>query len=131
MAIAIEGRQGKMKRLVLGFGAIVLASVLVLGMAETAAADPTCAGVLGSDIQVHGQHIVGDYVTGLGAVLPGQSGYVLLDEWPPAGQVGEAVQENGGALVPGGPGPGFHFLNGVAPGASFCLEQSNAPGIHF
>ena len=49
----------------------------------------TCSGALGSGIVVHGQHIVGDYVTGLGGIFGGGL------EWPPAGQVGAAVKENG------------------------------------
>lgn len=35
-----------------------------------------------------------------------------------------------GAALPGGPGPGFHVPNGVAPGASFCNPQSQSPGVH-
>ena len=83
--------------------------------------DPTCAGLGG--IAVHGQHIIGDYVTGLGGIGGG------LD-WPPSGQVGQAIQENGGGVqVAGGPGPGFHFPNGFAPGASFCNEQAHPGGF--
>jgi hypothetical protein len=82
--------------------------------------EPTCGGLGG--IAVHGQHVVGDYViggSGLGSGL----------EWPYNGLVGETVSANGGAAVPGGPGPGFHFPNGFAPGASFCTG-SNSPGVH-
>jgi len=86
--------------------------------ASTATATPTCSETLG--IATHGQHIVGDYVSGIGHAELG---------WPPAGQVGEAIAGSG-AVVPGGPGPGFHFPTGFAPGASFCLEQSQAPGVH-
>ncbi len=84
----------------------------------------TCNDALGSGIEVHGQHIVGDYVTGLGGIFgDGLS-------WPPAGQVGEAVQANGGAVMPGGPGPGFHFtIEGLAPGASFCNPQAHPNGF--
>jgi hypothetical protein len=83
--------------------------------------DPTCSGLGG--IEVHGQHIIGDYVTGLGGIGGGL-------EWPPKGQVGAAIQANGGGVViPGGPGPGFHFPNGFAPGASFCLEQAHPGGF--
>lgn len=81
-------------------------------------ADPTCSDTLG--ITNHGQHIVGDYVMGTG------SGDL---DFPPAGDVGQVVSENGGAAVPGGPGPGFHFPNGIAPGASFC-NDSQSPGAH-
>jgi hypothetical protein len=108
---------------------VALAGVAVLGTAFSAApasadGDATCSGALGSEIVVHGQHIVGDYVTGLGGIF----GTGL--DWPPAGQVGEAVQENGGALIPGGPGPGFHFtVPGLAPGASFCNEQAHPNGF--
>ena len=91
-------------------------AVLVLFGGQTAAADPTCSGTLG--IEVHGQHIVGDYVIGGG-----------IATWPPAGAVGSAVAGTG-AEVPGGPGPGFHFPNNFAPGASFCLTQSQSPGNH-
>jgi hypothetical protein len=80
---------------------------------------PTCSGTLG--IKVHGQHIVGDYVTGIGHMDLG---------WPPrGGVVGQAVASNGGVAIAGGPGPGFHFPNGFAPGASFC-NDSNSPGTH-
>lgn len=79
---------------------------------------PTCSDAL--DIDVHGEHVVADYVTGLG-----HDGF----EWSPRGGiVGEAVSANGGAEIPGGPGPGFHFERGIAPGASFCTD-SNSPGI--
>lgn len=83
--------------------------------APVSAKEPTCSGIVG---EVHGHHIVGDYVTGVG--------HDNL-EWPPAGQ----VNASGGAVVPGGPGPGFHFPNGFAPGASFCNSQSQSPGFHF
>jgi hypothetical protein len=84
-----------------------------------AGAEPTCSGELG--IAVHGQHIVGDYVTGIG--------HENLT-WPPSGVVGDAVAGEGVAVA-GGPGPGFHFPNGFAPGASFCVDQSSSPGLHF
>jgi hypothetical protein len=90
-----------------------------LAPAGAQASDPTCSGTLG--IAVHGQHIVGDYVTGIG--------HANLGWPPPPGAVGEAVAGSG-AVVPGGPGPGFHFPNGFSPGASFCLDQSQAPGTH-
>lgn len=96
--------------LVLG-GAVVVA-VLQGGAASAA---PTCSTTLG--IAVHGQHIIGDYVTGAGRQTL---------TWPPAGQVGGG----GGAAVPGGSAAGGHFEAGVAPGASFCLEQSQSPGAH-
>jgi hypothetical protein len=97
-----------------------VAVVLGIGLAApspgaAAPDDPTCADTLG--IAVHGQHIVADYVTGLHGDLP----------WPPrGGTIGGAVA---GAATPGGPGPGFHFANGFAPGASFCTG-SHSPGIH-
>jgi hypothetical protein len=91
-----------------------------IGSFSLVSADPTCSGTLG--IAVHGQHIVGDYVSGIG------HGPLA---WPPSGGVvGQATSGAGGAVVPGGPGPGFHFPNGFSPGASFCLTQSQAPGIH-
>ena len=104
---------------------VIAASMLVSGLLASGSAsaksydtEPTCSDTLG--IEVHGQHVVGDYVTGLGHDL----------SWPPSGQqIGQAVSSNGGAAVPGGPGPGFHFEFGVAPGASFC-NGSNSPGLH-
>jgi hypothetical protein len=93
----------------------------VLAVTSPATATPTCAGL--GELNNHGQHVVGDYVTGTGGIdgtLP----------WPPKGQIGTTVRGNGGAAVPGGPGPGFHFPNGFAPGASFCLTQSQSPGAH-
>jgi hypothetical protein len=79
---------------------------------------PTCSDALG--IEVHGQHVIGDYVTGIG--------HDNLD-WAPSGRnIGETVGANHGVAIEGGPGPGFHFENGVAPGASFCTD-SQSPGI--
>jgi len=99
--------------------ALMLAVCLALaGSALALASDPTCSDVLG--IVTHGQHIVGDYVTGIGHAALG---------WPPAGQVG-ATTGGDGVTLPGGPGPGFHFPNGFAPGASFCNSQSQSPGFH-
>ena len=88
-----------------------------IGSGTAIAAGPTCSNVL--DIATHGQHVVGDYVTGIGH---GELG------WPPKG-VGAATGGSGAAL-PGGPGPGFHFPNGFAPGASFCVAESRSPGFH-
>lgn len=98
-----------------------LAAAFATGTA-TAHGDSTCSGLGG--IEVHGQHVIGDYVTGLGGIGGG------LD-WPPAGQVGAAIQANGGGVqTPGGPGPGFHFtIPGLAPGASFCNEQAHPNGF--
>jgi len=107
---------------------VALASIAILGTAlstgpASAHGDATCSGVFGSTILVHGQHVIGDYVTGVG----GLSGVLV---WPPSGQVGVVVRENGGAAVPGGPGPGFHFtIPGLAPGASFCNEQAHPNGF--
>ncbi|HWO74073.1 MAG TPA: hypothetical protein VNN21_11010 [Dehalococcoidia bacterium] len=106
-----------------GFGmaaAAALAAIFAVVASSTASAGgPTCSGTLG--IAVHGQHVVGDYVTGIGH---GNLG------WPPSGgAVGDAIAGQG-AVLPGGPGPGFHFPNGFAPGASFCLDQSRSPGLH-
>ena len=101
-------------------GAAVGAAILLAVIAAPATAhEPTCSDFEALGIPVHGQHVVRDYVTG------GQ-----LAGWPPAGGVGTAIGGTG-AAVPGGPGPGFHFPNGFAPGASFCNEQSKSPGAHF
>lgn len=102
---------------------IVAAAIALPAAAASAHDDPTCADVFGSGIEVHGQHVVGDYVTDLGAVL----GTDL--EWPPAGQVGENIGGQGGAVNPGGAGPGLHFLLGLPPGASFCVEQAHPDGF--
>lgn len=91
------------------------------GVARATDPSPTCSDVEFLEIDVHGEHVVRDYVAGLGH-------HEL--EWPPRGGViGRAVAENGGAATPGGPGPGFHFPNDVAPGASFCTD-SRSPGAH-
>jgi hypothetical protein len=104
---------------ILGVGLLLTVFALSSSSGTVSAADPTCSGTLG--IAVHGQHIVGDYITGIGGAN--------LD-WPPKGGiVGEATGGEG-AAIPGGPGPGFHFPEGFAPGASFCLSQSKAPGNH-
>ncbi len=98
--------------------ALTLATA-VAGAASATAAEPTCSTTLG--IAVHGQHVVGDYVSGIG--------HDTL-AWPPSGGVvGDAIAGSG-VVIAGGPGPGFHFPNGVAPGASFCLLQSRSPGTH-
>jgi len=97
---------------------ILLIAALALPAAASAH-EPTCADFGALGIEVHGQHVVRDYVMGGG-----------LEDWPPSGgSVGDAAGGDG-AAVPGGPGPGFHFPNGFAPGASFCLAQSEAPGYH-
>lgn len=105
---------------------VALATLAVLALAAgpaSAHGDATCSGVFGTELVVHGQHVVGDYVTGAGGLSGGL-------EWPPAGQVGAAVKENGGAAMPGGPGPGFHFgIPGLAPGASFCNAQAHPNGF--
>jgi hypothetical protein len=98
-------------------GLVASAALLVPGGAQ--AGEPTCSGTLG--IAVHGQHVVGDYVTGIGHDALG---------WPPSGGVVGGAVGGSGAVLPGGPGPGFHFPNGFAPGASFCLDQSQSPGFH-
>lgn len=94
-----------------------LAGVALLAVPAGASASPTCADTLG--IANHAQHVVGDYVTGL---THGAMG------WTPNGQVGKAIAGSG-AVLPGGPGPGYHFVYGIAPGASFCTD-SRSPGLH-
>jgi len=104
--------------------AFAAASIGLPASAAMAQGTPTCSGVFGSDLQVHGQHVIGDYVTGLGGIGGG------LD-WPPSGLVGATIGGNGGAVVPGGPGPGFHFtIDGLAPGASFCVDQAHPNGFN-
>lgn len=95
--------------------ATVVSCLALLTAGPAAAHGPTCTDLDGLDlgIAVHGQHVVRDYVMG-------------TTTWPPAGSTNAA----GGAAIPGGPGPGFHFVHGFAPGASFCTN-SNSPGLHF
>jgi len=69
---------------------------------------PTCSTTLG--IANHGEHVISDYVIGADGTGPGG---------------GE------GAAVPGAPGAHGHLANGIAPGASFCLTESQSPGNHF
>lgn len=105
-----------MRRLLLSAAAV--AALAIGAAAPVAAGDPTCADTLG--IENHGQHIVGMYVVDMNQLY--------LPYWPPAGGVGQYIAGEGASL-PGGPGPGFHFPNGFAPGASFCTD-SNSPGLH-
>lgn len=94
-------------------------ATLALPLAGPVAAhETTCTSSIGTE--VHGQHVLGLYVVG---------GQLALDSWPPTGGVGQYIAGEGAAL-PGGPGPAFHFLNGFAPGASFCTD-SKSPGLHF
>lgn len=98
--------------------AILVAVSGVLAMLTTGpamAGQPTCTDLEDLDlgIEVHGHHAVRDYV-------------MDTETWPPAGTTNAA----GGAATPGGPGLGFHFQHGFAPGASFCTH-SNSPGTHF
>lgn len=103
---------------ILGVASLLATLLLVSAASGTAAAgSPTCANLDGFAV-VHGQHITRDYVTG-GA---------LGNAWPPTG-LGQLIASEG-AVVPGGPGPGFHFAHGVAPGASFCVPQAQSPGFH-
>ena len=95
-----------------------VAALVLTAVVPVAAHEPTCVDFAPLGIVVHGQHVVRDYVTG--GALPG---------WPAAGGVGQYVAGQG-AAVPGGPGPGFHFPNDFAPGASFCTDSSS-PGQHF
>lgn len=96
--------------------ALCAAALAVVVAVPAAAQGPTCADFDPLGIDVHGQHVVRDYVVGGAAA------------WPPRGSVGSQIGGSGAAL-PGGPGPGFHFPNGFAPGASFCTG-SQSPGLH-
>lgn len=105
-----------MRRLILAAAATAAMSLAVA--APVAAANPTCADTLG--IEVHAQHIVGMYVVDMNQLA--------LSYWPPTGGVGQYIAGEG-ADLPGGPGPGFHFPEGFAPGASFCTDSAS-PGTH-
>jgi hypothetical protein len=87
---------------------IVIALAMLMSVLTATAAiahGPTCSDFEGLGVENHGQHVLRDYV------------------------MGEADNAKGGAILPGGPGPGYHFPNGFAPGASFCTD-SQSPGIH-
>lgn len=91
-------------------------AIVSAALPALAQSGPTCSDVL--DIDVHGEHIVGDYVTGIG--------HETLEWEPRGGIVGETVSENGGVTIAGGAGRG-HRDAGIAPGASFCTD-SQSPG---
>lgn len=98
---------------------VAFAAAPALGQ-RTVPSGPTCSDVL--DIDVHGQHVIGDYASGTGHDQLG---------WPPSGRdISETVGANRGVVVRGGPGPGYHFDNEVAPGASLCTD-SQSPGAHY
>lgn len=101
------------RRLTAAAGTIVVALIMSAGTAG--AQGPTCSDV-GLDIEVHGQHIVRDYVVG-------------PERADADGSVGSIIGGDGGAHLPGGPGPASHFTDGVAPGASCCTD-SNSFGLH-
>lgn len=111
-----------MKRIIIAIAAAALLAGFAGSGAAVAHESPNCEGALGSAIANHGQHVVGDYVTGLGAILgTGQ-------EWPPTG-IGQVVKANGGPAIEGGAGPGLHFLIGFEPGASFCTQNAHPNGF--
>src|SRR5688500_914797 len=70
----------KSKILIFSAAAIIGASLALPASGGLAHESSTCHDAFGSGIEVHGQHIVGDYVTGLGGIF----GDGL--EWPPKGQ---------------------------------------------
>ncbi len=43
---------------------------------------------------------------------------------------GHVIRDYVDTNMPGGPAPGGHFLGGVKPGASFCLEGSNSDVLY-
>jgi hypothetical protein len=99
-------------RAALAVGAITTATLWFNGGAAWAH-DPACAGYKG--VANHGEHVISDYV--LGSVVGGEE----LPAWPPTGLLGQVVGKQGGAALPGGPGPAYHFQVGAPPGASFCV----------
>jgi hypothetical protein len=92
--------------------AALAATTLALTTSPASAHEPACAGY--KDVANHGEHVITDYV--LGSVVGGEE----LESWPPTG-IGDVVGTEGGAALPGGPGPAYHFLVGAPPGASFCV----------
>ena len=98
--------------------AIAMALTVVTASVAVAHDGPTCSsGSPLGELATHGQHIVGDYVTGNGSGT---------QAWPPNGTVGDG----GGVAIAGGPGPGFHFGLGVPPGASFCTDGAQSGVIY-
>lgn len=106
-----------MRRYTKAAAAVTLVVAGVVVGAHGASASPTCEGY--KDVANHGEHVITDYV--LGAVVGGD----LLESWPPTG-IGETVSDQGGALLPGGPGPAWHGEHGAPPGASFCIPQAHS-----
>jgi hypothetical protein len=104
-----------MRRLI---GSAALGGALLMATAPAVSAgDPTCSDLF--EGFPHGYHIVADYVTGVGSEFLGGPGI----DWPPSG-----LNAAGGAALPGGPGPSFHFPLHVPPGASFCNPQAKSGG---
>ena len=103
-----------MKRTIMA-AVIAAGSTIMLAGTVSAQGEPTCSELLGG--RPHGYHIVVDYVTGIGSELLGGPGM----EWPP-----RDANAAGGAALPGGPGPAFHGMHGVPPGASFCNEHARS-----
>ena len=101
-----------MKRFIFAFAVATATLVGTGGIAGAGQSGPTCSDVVGLSVEVHGQHVVRDYVLGPGSTL----------DWPPTG-ISDKVRAERGAALPGGPGPSFHFEHGVAPGASFCTDS--------
>ena len=80
-------------------------SAVALGAATTThAGSPTCSDMTIGDWNNHGQHVTEDYVN-----PPGSDG------------TGPALGARGGPA---------HRTSPPAPGASFCLDQANSPGLH-
>lgn len=102
-------------RKILTGATVVVAGLTIAQVPAAGAGEPNCVAFFeqhfGADIANHGQHIVGDYVTGIG-----HDG-----SWPPNGQVGAAIGGSG-ALLPGQSGILDH---GASPGASFCNGSSS------
>jgi hypothetical protein len=106
-------------------GATLFAIAAIAAIAPASAlaqGSPTCSAL---GIANHGHHIIGDYVTGAGAIFAPNE-----QSWPPSGEVGAVIRENGGPVLPGGAAAHGHFnVPGLAPGASFCLEQAHPNGF--
>jgi hypothetical protein len=96
-----------MKRTLATIG-LTAALMMVMSTAAIAAGNPTCGDLGWAN---HGVHVTSDYVFDGGD------------------------NAAGGAAMPGGPAAGGHFHAGgetgpIAPGASFCLTQSESIGWH-
>ena len=88
-----------------GLAFAIAAALGFLHLSNGAAlAGPTCSDS-GLDIEVHGDHVIRDYVIGADGTGPAHEG----------------------AEVPGGPGPGFHFVAPAPTGFPYWPSPMTLP----